>query len=149
MKGGLHLTVATPSRLLVESVEVRSLRASDASGSFGIMPGHADFLTVLPASVIEWRESDGQWRYCAVRGGVFSVSEGERVAVACREGVMGRDLAGLETEVRQAGVAETEADRCARVEQTRLHAQAVRQLVKYLLPRGGEARFSTQPEDEL
>ncbi len=149
MSGTLHLTIATPSRLLVESDRVQSLRASDSSGSFGILPGHADFLTVLPASVVEWREGDGLWRYCAVHGGVFSVSEGERIAIACREGVLGRDLAGLESDVLRAGTAETEADRHARVEQTRLHAQAVRQLVKYLVPQRREAGFAREPEAEI
>ena len=149
MNERLHLTIATPSRLLVESNDVRSLRASDASGSFGVLPGHADLLTVLPASVVEWRGSDGEWQYCAVRAGVFSVSEGKRVAIACRQGVLGRDLAGLEAEVIKAGAAETDADRQARVEQTRLHAQAVRQLLKYLMPRGGQAGFSQAPKVDL
>lgn len=143
MTAQLHLTIATPSRLLVDREDVGSLRASDASGSFGILPGHADLVTVLPASVVEWRGSDGAWQYCAVRGGVFSVSDGDKVVVACRQGVLGRDLAGLETEVRRAGIAETDADRRARVEQTRLHAQAVRRLLQYLVPRrGGEAGFN-------
>lgn len=150
MSEALHLTIATPSQLLVESKDVRSLRASDASGSFGILPGHADLLTVLPASVVEWREGDGEWRYCAVRAGVFSVSDGEQVAIACRQGVLGHDLASLETEIRRAGAAETEADRRARVEQTRLHAQAVRRLLQYLSPRRGtEAGFAQAPEVEL
>ncbi|MEZ5735147.1 MAG: hypothetical protein R3E09_04945 [Novosphingobium sp.] len=66
MRAPLHLTIATPTTLLVESEAVRSLRAMDESGSFGILPGHADLLTVLPASVVQWREDD-TWRYCAVR----------------------------------------------------------------------------------
>ena len=135
MSDRLHLTIATPFKVLVDSADVRSLRAADASGSFGVLPGHTDLLTVLPASVVEWREGDGQWRYCAVRAGVFSVSNGKRIAIACRQGVPGRDLAGLEADVERAGAAETEADRSARVEQTRLHAQAVRQLLHYLMPR--------------
>jgi F-type H+-transporting ATPase subunit epsilon len=145
----LHLTIATPFKLLVESDDVRSLRASDESGSFGILPGHADLLTVLPASVVEWREGDGQWRYCAVRAGVFTVSGGERIAVACRKGVLGRDLAGLEAQVRRVDIAETDADRRARVEQTRLHAQAVRQLLQYLLPRGRHGGFTRSGEVDL
>jgi F-type H+-transporting ATPase subunit epsilon len=150
MTGRLHLTIATPSRLLVETDDVRSLRATDASGSFGILPGHADFLTVLPASVVEWRGADGAWQYCAVRAAVFSVSDGETVAIACRQGVPGRDLASLEAEVRRVGLAETDTDRQARVEQTRLHAQAVRQLLHYLVPRqGGGAGYRQAPEFDL
>ena len=149
MSDALHLSIATPFKLLIESDDVRSLRASDASGSFGVLPGHADLLTVLPASVVEWREGDGQWRYCAVRAGVFSVSEGKRVAIACRQGVPGRDLAGLEAEVEKAGAAETDADRRARVEQMRLHAQAVRQLLRYLLPRNRHGGMTHMPGVDL
>ena len=147
MSEALHLSIATPFEVLVESADVRSLRASDASGSFGVQPGHADLLTVLPASVVEWREGDGKWRYCAVRAGVFSVAEGKRISIACRQGVPGRDLAGLEAEVHKAGAEETEADRRARVEQTRLHAQAVRQLLRYLLPNGRHGAFARSPEE--
>jgi len=148
MMAPLRLTIATQDRLLVESSDVQSLRATDSSGSFGIMPGHADLLTVLPASVIEWRESDGAWHYCAVRAGVFSVRGGDRIAIACRKGVLGRDLAGLEGEVLRAGAAMTDADRRARVEQTRLHAQAVRQMLKFLLPSGGQTDFIGSSEVE-
>ncbi len=149
MSEPLHLTVSTPSRVLVDVADVTSFRASDTSGSFGIQPGHADFLTVIPASVIAWREAGGEWQYCAVRGGVLSVSAGKRVALACREAVLGRDLAGLEADVRTAALAETEADKRARVEQTRLHAQAVRQLVQYLAPRRQGAGFARQDEAEV
>jgi F-type H+-transporting ATPase subunit epsilon len=145
----MHLSIATPSKLLIESDDVRSLRAADASGSFGILPGHTDLLTVLPASVVEWREGDGEWRYCAVRSGVFSVSGGNRIAIACRQAVPGRALEELEAEVRQASAAETEADRRARVEQTRLHARAVRQLLEYLLPHRTHGGFPDSREVEL
>ena len=146
MTGRLELVISTPSRVLVETDDVRSLRASDASGSFGIQPGHADFLTAIPASVVQWRESDDQWRYCVIRGGVLSVSNGKRVALACRKGLLGNDLASLEAEVREAGEAQTDSDRRVRVEQTRLHAQAVRQLVRYLVPRSRGVDFERQVE---
>lgn len=140
----MHLLVSSPSSVLVDTGDVVSLRASDASGSFGIQLGHADFLTVIPASVVEWRQSDGQWHYCAVRGGVLGVLDGQRIALACREGLLGRDLASLEPKVRSTGLARQEADRRARVEQTRLHAQAVRQLVKFLHPQGHRAVMARQ-----
>ena len=40
--------------------DVVSVRAEDASGSFGILPGHADFLTSLAPSVVRWRRRDGR-----------------------------------------------------------------------------------------
>ena len=76
MTGALHLTIATPTRLLIDCPDVMSLRAEDESGGFGILPGHADFLTVLPASVVRWRLRDGSERVCALRAGVMTVRGG-------------------------------------------------------------------------
>jgi len=149
MTARMSISIATPSELLVESGDVRSVRATDASGSFGVLPGHADLLTVLPASVVEWREGDGARRYCAVRAGVFSVSEGKKIAIACRQAVLGRALDELEQEVHLAGAAQTEADRRARVEQMRLHARVVRQLLQYLQPSAGRGAFPGSPADDL
>ncbi|HYP36564.1 MAG TPA: F0F1 ATP synthase subunit epsilon [Stellaceae bacterium] len=134
MSGALHLTVTTPGQILVDSGDVAAVRAEDQSGSFGILPGHADLLTVLVASVLRWRTADGATRFCAVHGGVFTVSAGRNVAVACREGVVGDSLENLEAKVRTVRAEQLEADRKARVEQVRLHALAVRQLLRYLRP---------------
>ena len=134
MNATLHLTVTTPSQILVESDNVAAVRVEDQSGGFGILPGHADLLTVLVPSVLRWRTADGAARFCAVRGGVFTVASGRDVAVACREGVVGDSLDELQAKVRAVRAQELEADRKARVEQIRLHALAVRQLVRYLRP---------------
>jgi F-type H+-transporting ATPase subunit epsilon len=134
MSAALHLSVTTPSQILVESDDVVAVRAEDQSGSFGILPGHADLLTVLVPSVLRWRTADGAARYCAVRGGVFTVAAGRDIAVAGCEGVVGDSLEDLEAKVRTVRAQELEADRKARVEHVRLHALAVRQLVRYLRP---------------
>lgn len=134
MSATLHLVVTTPALVLVDAPDVVSVRAEDESGAFGILPGHTDFLTVLATSVLRWRDGGGVTRYCALQGGVLTVSEGRRIAVACRGGELGDDLATLEDRVRAQRVAETDADRKARVEQMRLHARAVRQLMRYLRP---------------
>jgi len=134
MSGALHLTVTTPGQILVDSGDVAAVRAEDESGSFGILPGHADLLTALVPSVVRWQTADGSTHFCAVRGGVFTVSAGHNVAVACREGVLGDSLEDLEAKVRAVRAQQTEADRKARVEQVRMHALAVRQLLRYLRP---------------
>jgi F-type H+-transporting ATPase subunit epsilon len=100
MSDTIHLTVTTPSQILVDSGDVAAVRAEDESGSFGILPGHADLLTALVPSVVRWRTSDGAAHFCAVRGGVFTVSSGRNVAVACREAVLGDSLEHLEGKVR-------------------------------------------------
>ena len=145
MSGGIRLTIATPSTLLVDVDDVRSLRAEDASGAFGVLPGHADLLTVLPPSVLRWTRGDGPPRYCALNGGVLTITGGDRVAVACRRGALGDDLEKLQAEVAAQRAAELDADRRAKVEQTRLHAQALRQLMRYLRGDGHALGGGTPP----
>jgi F-type H+-transporting ATPase subunit epsilon len=140
MSALLRLTITTPTTVLVDDAGARSVRAEDESGGFGILPGHTDLLTVLPASVVRWRAADGAVHYCALRSGLMTVEGGSRVAIACRQGTLGDDLAALEAEVERLRDAEAELERKARVEQARLHARAVRQLMRYLRPgRPGEA----------
>jgi F-type H+-transporting ATPase subunit epsilon len=137
MSALLHLTIATPARVLFDSTEVVALRAEDATGSFGILPGHAAFLTVLAPSVLRWHAADGVEHFCAVKEGVLRVSGGHEIAIACREGVMGASgtsLEVLEAQVEAARAAHIDAVRRARVDETRLHAQAMRQLLRYLRP---------------
>jgi F-type H+-transporting ATPase subunit epsilon len=134
MTRSLHLIVTTPAKVLAEADNVVSVRAEDESGSFGILPGHSYLLTVLTPSVVHWRGADGATSFCAVRGGVFTVSAGRNVALACREGVVSDSLQDLEAKVRAARAQQLEDDRKARVQEVRAHAFAVRQLVRYLHP---------------
>lgn len=132
MRSALHLTITTPSAVLVDDADVLSVRAEDESGGFGILTGHTDLLTVLPASVVRWRDARAAEHFCALRGGVMTVTDGRRVAIAAREGSIDDDLAALEARVVALRTAETDAERRHRVDQTRLHAHAVRQLIRLL-----------------
>ena len=135
----LQLTVTTPLAVAVDVANAVSIRAEDATGCFGIQPGHADFLTVLTPSVLRWRAGDGPWRFCALRGGVLRVSGGTKVAVACREAMPGDDLSTLEARVREDAEAVRDAARRTRGEWTRLHTLAIRRLMHQLDQGGGDA----------
>lgn len=134
----LHLTITTPAAVLVDDAAVLAVRAEDGSGSFGILPGHTGLLTVLTPSVVRWRSAGGATRYCAVDGGVMTVSAGATVAIACREGTLGDDLDRLRDDVAALRAAQADAGRKARVEEMRLHARAVRQLMRYMRPGSGD-----------
>ncbi|MEI5998068.1 F0F1 ATP synthase subunit epsilon [Paraburkholderia bengalensis] len=130
----LKLTIATPAQVVVDGLRIVSLRAEDESGGFGIHAGHEDMVTLLSASVVRWTTPDGVAHFCAVDGGVLIVSNGVAVSIACREAVPGASLQRLEAEVHEVRAAQLDATRRARVEQTRLHAHAVRQMLRYLCP---------------
>jgi len=132
MSGALSLCVTTPVRIVLSEEGVASLRGEDESGGFGILPGHADFVTVIDAGVLRWRGEGGPWRYCAVLGGVFTVTDGRDVRVACREAVPGDDLATLEARAAAARHDRIDESRRARSHAARLHARAIRRLMQEL-----------------
>ena len=130
----MRLLITTPTTIVVDAPDVAAVRAEDESGSFGILNGHADFLTALEVSVVDWRHADGRQRFCAVRRGVLSVANGNEVAIATREAVAGDDLARLEHEVLAQFRDALEAERSARTESLRLQMQAIRRILHYLRP---------------
>lgn len=140
----MRLLITTPSAIVVDSDDVLAVRAEDESGEFGILPHHADFVTALAISVVGWRRQGGEAGYCAVRGGLLTVADGEIVSIATREAVTGDDLATLETHVRTRLAAEAEEERAARAHAEQLRVQAIRQIIGYLRPEpaelGGRAR---------
>lgn len=132
----LHLVIATAANVLVDSDRVVALRAEDDSGSLGILPGHADFLTVLTPSALRWRETSGATRFCAISEGVLTVNAGRDITIACREAILADSLEALQTQVQEARMRERDAVQRARVNQTQLQARAVRQLVRFLHSEG-------------
>lgn len=129
----LRLQISTPRQVLIELDDVVAFRGEDASGSFGLLGGHEDLLTVLQPTVLRWRRVSGEQGCCAVQGGVLSLS-GQQLRIACRDGHVGARLEELEAGVQQAHQFQVDSERQARVEHLRLHTQAVRQLVRYLRP---------------
>ena len=136
MSDCLRLQISTPQQVLLDLDDVVSFRGEDASGCFGLLAGHEDFLTVLQPTVLRWRRSSGEQGFCAVQGGVLSLRR-QVLRVACRDGLVDSRLETLEAGVHRAQQTQIESGRQARVEHVRLHTQAVRQLVRYLRPAQG------------
>ena len=130
----MRLLITTPTAVVIDHPDVTTVRAEDESGSFGILTGHADFLTALTVSVVSWRRADGERRNCAVRRGVLSVSDGALVAIATREAVAGDDLVHLENVVLASFRDNIDAERAARTASLQLQMNAIRQIVRYLRP---------------
>lgn len=136
----MKLCITDPTAILVDT-DVASVRAEDASGGFGILAGHADFLTALGISIVSWRRADGAVGYCAVRNGILTVSGGSDVAVATREGHVGDDLDTLEHEVLARYRERDEGERSERTASAKLRTQAIRHMVEALQGGGREIRL--------
>lgn len=132
----MKLTIATPLAIVVEADAIVHLRAEDASGAFGILPHHADFLTTLTVSVITWRDERGTEHHAAVRGGMLEVSGGDTISVASPEAVVGDDLRTLEGEVLARFRRQLGEEQAARSDVERLYLAAIREIVRLLRPQG-------------
>jgi F-type H+-transporting ATPase subunit epsilon len=128
----VRLTIATPLAIVVEASDVAHLRAEDDTGAFGILPGHADFLTALAVSVASWREDRGAEHYVAVRGGMLEVRDGNTIAIATPGAVAGDDLHRLESEVLDKFRRQLVEEQAARTDAQRLYLAAIRQIVRFL-----------------
>jgi F-type H+-transporting ATPase subunit epsilon len=145
----MRLTVATPLAIVVEADGVTHLRAEDATGAFGILPGHADFLTTLAVSVASWRDAQGAEHHVAVRGGVLQVSSGRTIAIATREAVPGDDLDVLETEVIGRFNRQLADEQAARTDARRLYLAAIRQIYRHLRPDGSPTMAAGRAVDPV
>jgi len=128
----VRLRVATPTGLVVDASDVRHVRAEDATGAFGIQPGHTEFVTTLTVSVVTWRDAKGAEHHAAVRGGVFRVQGGRIVEIATREAVLGEHLDELGHAVLARMREAAEAEAKARTRGAQLHASVVRHLYRYV-----------------
>ena len=130
----MRLRITTPLAIVVDEDAVQIVTAEDPSGSFGIQPHHADFLTSLTVGVVSWKDSAGARHYCAVHGGVLTVMGGQEVAVTTREAIPGDDLATLDQAIIDRFGADDAAERASRIDSTKLQLQAIRSMVRHLQP---------------
>lgn len=126
----MNLKIITPLSIIFNE-DVDSLCAEDASGSFGILSGHAPFLTSLTISIVSWRKSDTQ-QFCAIRGGVIALTGGTEIVITTREAVVGNDLATLDVDVLARFKADVDEERVEHVETARMQLHAIRCMITKL-----------------
>ncbi len=135
----MRLEITTPFACVLQTEDAVHVRADDSSGAFGILQGHADFLTVLTVSVLTWQDGRSREHYVAMRGGMLSVREGSSVRVATPEAVAGEDLSRLEADVLSRFQRQLDEERAAHTAAQRLHLAAIRQIMRLLRPEPGHA----------
>lgn len=135
----MRLDITTPFASVLGTDEATHVRAEDSTGAFGVLRGHADFLTVLNVSVLTWRDGGNREHYVAVRGGMLSVRDGRSVRVATPEAVPGEDLHTLEVDVLARFRRQADEERAAHTADQRLHLAAIRQIMRLLRPEPGHA----------
>jgi len=80
-KGKMLLEIVAPSRQVVRSEHVNEVIAPGSEGEFGVLPGHAPFLTTLKVGMLSYQEGT-QWYHLAVDWGYAEVGPNRVVVLA-------------------------------------------------------------------
>jgi F-type H+-transporting ATPase subunit epsilon len=80
-KGKILLEIVAPSRQVVRSEHVDEVIAPGSQGEFGVLPGHAPFLTTLKVGMLSYREGS-EWHHLAVDWGYAEVGPNRVVILA-------------------------------------------------------------------
>jgi F-type H+-transporting ATPase subunit epsilon len=124
----LDLEIILPEDRVL-AARVSGIQAADATGRFGLRPGHEPFVTVLAPALLVYTLADGREMYAAVDGGVL-LAEAGRVVVATREAVLSDRLEDLA--VRAAAILDRRRveERRAEAEFRELQAALVKQFAE-------------------
>lgn len=87
--------------------DVVSFVGEDASGSFGIQPGHARFMTTLVFGLARFQCKNKDWCYLALPGAVLYFCDNE-LTISTRHFLIDHDLDRITTDLDQQLIAEEE-----------------------------------------
>jgi len=123
---GITLDLRSPA--CTERVDgVRSFVGEDASGSFGILPGHERLLTVLSLGLARFRTVDDAWHYIAVPGAVLDFDT-DRLVLATRRYLRDDDYARISRRLDEELAREEEDVRVMRESLVRMEEELLRRL---------------------
>jgi F-type H+-transporting ATPase subunit epsilon len=122
----MQLEIHVADAMMVQA-RISALRAADASGQFGLRPGHQPFLTVLVPCVLTYRTVNGREAYVAVDGGVLEL-ETDRVTVVTRDAVRAERLAEVADAAAAMLATRQATERTARAAFAELEASLLREL---------------------
>ena len=122
----MHLQSATQSEQIAN---VTSFVGEDASGSFGILPGHARVMTLLSFGLARFRVLDENWEFLALPGALLYFVNRELI-ISARRYLRGKDYEQLGAALRQELLAEEESLREMKRSIQRLEEEMFKRLWK-------------------
>lgn len=97
----MNLTVVTPEKEILKSVEVSELLVPGKTGELGILPGHVPMVSSLGSGVLKYKTLTGNkdvFEEMAVSWGFLEVQADSSVIVLAESGCTGRELNRAEAE---------------------------------------------------
>jgi F-type H+-transporting ATPase subunit epsilon len=106
---------------------VTTFIGEDASGSFGILPNHARFMTTLIFGLARFRLSTEDWHYLALPGAVVYFNQNE-LTLSTRHFLIDTDLERISLSLEQQLIAEEENLRATRESLHRMEQAMLKRL---------------------
>ena len=107
---------------------VTSFVGEDASGSFGILPNHARFMTTLVFGLARFRLGTADWRYLALPGAVLYFNN-NALTISTRHFLIDTDLEGISASLEQQLIAEEDNLRVTRESLRRMEQAMLKRLL--------------------
>lgn len=120
----MRLKVVTPLEIVLDR-EVIRIVAEAPDGSFGMLPRHADYVSLLAPGILTYETEAGIERYLGVNSGTL-VKCGEEVLISVMNAIGSDRLEDLGRRVADEFKAQDEEERTARSALARLEAGMVR-----------------------
>ncbi len=120
----LRLQDATQSE---EITGVTSFAAEDASGSFGILAGHARLMTSLIIGLARFRIGEERWKYLAVPGAVLYFHDNE-LTLSTRRYLLDDDHMRISRALQEQLLAEEDALKTIKHSLRQMEEEALRRL---------------------
>ncbi len=127
MKPTFDVRIITPSK--IEQIKnISFFRAEDRSGSFGILPRHTEFLTILePAIAIAL--IDGKEEYFAFNGGILTFKK-NALTITTKEFVQSSDVGELQENIERAFRQQREEETLFHVNMANLEKAFLQRLIE-------------------
>jgi F-type H+-transporting ATPase subunit epsilon len=106
---------------------VTSFVGEDASGSFGILAGHARMMTALVLGLARFRTGDGHWQYLAVPGAALYF-DSNVLALGTRHYLLDDDYLRISDALQQQLLAEEEALHTIKASLHRMEEEVLKRL---------------------
>ena len=106
---------------------VRSFVGADASGSFGILAGHARMTTALVVGLARFLDASEVWQYVAMPGAILYFAD-ERLTLTARRCFVGNDYKEISAALQRRMLAEEQALAKIKTSLHRLEEEMLRRL---------------------
>ncbi len=124
----MRLRIWVPTEVFLDT-EAAKVKAEAENGWFCILPRHIDFVTVLVPGILLFERPGKPPEYIAIDRGIL-VKCGPEVSVSTRHAVRGDSLETLQEAVSRQFRQLREKEQAARVFESKLEAELVRELVQ-------------------